>query len=336
MISHSSSQWQSLSWQKILQNAIRTKQDLLRALEIEESSLSEACNAPDSFPILAPRPFVERMEKRNPNDPLLRQVLATEAEWTDTLGKADPLDEAQFSPVPGLIHKYSSRVLLITAGTCAVNCRYCFRRHADYQASMLTVSRLESVHDYISQNTGISEVILSGGDPLMLSDSKLSLIIGRLESIQHLKRLRIHTRLPIVIPQRITAELCQQLRQSRLRTTVVVHANHAREIDLHVTNAVRQLRSAGVTVLNQAVLLKGVNDNPDSLVDLSETLFEADILPYYLHTFDPVLGAMHFERNLAEVLEIFKQVQARLPGYLLPKLVNERPGEQSKTLLATS
>lgn len=336
MISHTPSQWQSLSWQKILQNAIRTKQDLLNALEIDESSLSEACDAPDSFPILAPRPFVERMEKRNPNDPLLRQVLATKAEWTDTLGKADPLDEAQFSPVPGLIHKYSGRVLLITAGTCAVNCRYCFRRHTDYQAGMLTVSRLESVHEYISQNTCISEVILSGGDPLMLSDTKLGLIIGRLESIRHLKRLRIHTRLPIVIPQRITAELCQQLRESRLRTTVVVHANHAREIDKPVTEAVRQLRSAGVTVLNQAVLLKGVNDNPDSLIDLSETLFEADILPYYLHTFDSVLGAMHFERNLVEVLEIFKQVQARLPGYLLPKLVSEWPGEPSKTLLATS
>ena len=335
MISHTSSQWQSLSWQKILQDAIRTRQELLSALDIDESNFGEACDAPESFPILVPRPFVDRMDKRNPDDPLLRQVLATRAEWTDTLGETDPLDEAQFSPLPGLIHKYSGRVLLLTAGTCAVNCRYCFRRHTDYQASMMTVSRLDAIHQYIAQNTSISEVILSGGDPLMLNDSKLGLIIDRLNTIKHLKRLRIHTRLPIVIPQRVTTELCQQLGESRLKTTVVVHANHAREIDALVKKAMRYLRDAGVTLLNQAVLLKGVNDNPDSLVELSETLFDADILPYYLHTFDPVLGAMHFERQPLEAIEIFKQIQARLPGYLLPKLVSERPGEPAKTLLAT-
>jgi EF-P beta-lysylation protein EpmB len=336
MISHTSSQWQSLSWQKILQDAIRTRQELLSALDIDESSFSEACDAPESFPILVPRPFVDRMDKRNPDDPLLRQVLATRAEWTDTLGRADPLEEAKFSPLPGLIHKYANRVLLITAGTCAVNCRYCFRRHTDYQASMMTVSRLEAIHEYIAQNTRIDEVILSGGDPLMLNDSKLGLIINKLDTIKNLRRLRIHTRLPIVIPQRVTPELCQQLIKSRLKTTVVVHANHAREIDAQVSEAARHLRDAGVTVLNQAVLLKGVNDNPNSLVELSQTLFDANILPYYLHTFDPVLGAMHFERDPLEAIEIFKQIQGRLPGYLLPKLVSERPGEHAKTLLAIS
>ncbi len=334
MISHTSLQWQSSDWQSILQSAIRHSTELLQAVGVSPNSVTAITGEASGFPILAPKPFVSRIEYGNPQDPLLLQVLALKEEMTPNQGgMTDPLEEKRFTPVPGIIHKYFGRVLLMTSGSCAVNCRYCFRRHNDYGSNILTPARLTDALAYLRSQTDVTEVILSGGDPLLTSDRKLSELINQLETIPHIQRLRIHTRLPIVIPQRITPELCEQLGRSRFQVTIVVHCNHPQEIDAEVGLAMAHLNAQGVTLLNQSVLLKNINNSAETLEALSVELFRIGVLPYYLHTLDPVQGAAHFYQPLSDSKRVHQTLQARLPGYLVPKLVSEIPGSASKTLI---
>lgn len=276
------------------------------------------------FPLRVPRGFVSRMQKGNPDDPLLRQILPMGDEIiANPEFTLDPLDEKSFNPIPGLLHKYQGRVLLTLAGACAVNCRYCFRRHFPYQENTPR-KEWKSILDYIAADTTIYEVILSGGDPLLAKDDYLSKCIHDLASISHLSILRLHSRLPIVLPQRITPELLAVLTATSLSTVMVVHCNHANELDDAVATAIEQLRRKKIMVLNQSVLLKGINDSVEALVTLSQQLFKFGILPYYLHLLDKVQGAAHFEVNESRAKVLIEGMRERLAGYLVPRLVKEQ------------
>lgn len=269
----------------------------------------------------------------DPSDPLLLQVLTAREEFIAAPGFTnDPLDE-QRSVVPGLLHKYRNRALLLVKGGCAVNCRYCFRRHFPYQDNQGNRANWHQALDYIRQHPELDEIIFSGGDPLMAKDSELSWLLDELESISHIKRLRIHTRLPVVIPARITAALCQRLGDSRLQVLMVTHINHANEIDQPLRDSMAQLKQAGVTLLNQSVLLRGVNDDADVLAALSNALFDAGILPYYIHVLDKVQGAAHFMVDDDEARQLMKGLLSRVSGYLVPRLAREIGGQPSKTPL---
>ncbi|WP_415885864.1 EF-P beta-lysylation protein EpmB [Neptuniibacter sp. QD37_6] len=321
-------------WQQLLSHTVDDPAELLKLLDLPASLLNGARQGSDLFSLKVPKPFLQRIEKGNPNDPLLRQILPLDAESADIPGYVtDPLAEMAANHSDGLIHKYHGRVLLILSGACAVNCRYCFRRHFPYQDNRLGSGQWQQVLEYLNANKSITEVIFSGGDPLATSDKRLCRMITDLEEIPHLKRLRIHTRLPIVIPQRVTSELTTLFANSRFDIAMVLHANHANELDQQVEQASADLRTANVTVLNQAVLLKGVNDSLAALTDLSEKLFHFGILPYYLFTLDPVKGAAHFDIPDEQAIALHQQLQATLPGYLVPKLAREIPGKGSKTLL---
>ena len=281
--------------------------------------------SPD-FPVRVPEPFVTRMVPGDPHDPLLRQVLAVADERHVMPGFVkDPLDELLGS-MPGVLHKYRSRVLVIYRGGCAINCRYCFRRHFPYQENTLTARDFDGLVSYLKAHPEVNEVILSGGDPLMADDQALSGLFVRLESVSSIHRLRIHTRLPIVIPERVTDTLCQIIAATALPVVMVLHSNHANEIDQSVMDAVSQLRAVCRSVLNQSVILKGINDSADVLVALSERLFEAGIDPYYLNVLDRVSGAHHFDVSDLEVAALHQALLNALPGYLVPKLVREVPG----------
>jgi EF-P beta-lysylation protein EpmB len=278
-------------WQKHLSEIIRTPAALLQVLNLSESLLDGAGLGHQSFPIRVPRPYLERMELGNPDDPLLRQVLPLDAESLDMPGYVlDPLAELSANKTPGIVHKYQGRVLLISATSCAINCRYCFRRHFPYSDNRISRRQWDQQLEYIRQDTSLKEVILSGGDPWMQTDAQLFELVAMLESIEHIKRLRIHTRLPVVIPSRVTDALVARLGSSRLKVVVVIHANHANELDQSVAVAMAKLTSASIWVLNQSVLLRGVNDQAQALIDLSERLFDIDVKPYYLHLLDPVTG----------------------------------------------
>ncbi|KTD62337.1 EF-P beta-lysylation protein EpmB [Legionella shakespearei] len=321
----------SLSWQKKLAMGFTSATDLLTFLElpIQDPGLAEK-----QFPSRIPQGFAERMQKSNPQDPLLLQVLASTAELEQVEGYVlDPLVEADANPVKGLIHKYHGRVLLTVTGICAVNCRYCFRRHFPYQANNPGRNGWHEVYEYIARDPSITEVILSGGDPLLASDLVLAELIRNLENIPHLQTLRIHTRIPVVLPERVHDELVQMLHTSRLRKVVVLHCNHAQELDDSVQQACLTLKNAGCHLLNQSVLLAGVNDDPHVLAALSHTLFAYGVMPYYLHVLDKVNGAAHFDLPFSRVQAIYHQLQTLLPGYLLPRLAREEPGKASKTLL---
>ncbi|MAC46123.1 MAG: EF-P beta-lysylation protein EpmB [Oceanospirillum sp.] len=321
-------------WQQLFSESLLTPEQLVQRLALPETLLTEIKQANELFQLRVPEPYLDRIKKGDINDPLLKQVLPLGLEAVQTPGYVtDPLQEKDSNPIPGLVHKYKSRVLLITAGACAINCRYCFRRHFEYQDNAISSERLEQISSYLMQHPEINEVILSGGDPLATSDYRLQKIVSKLESIPHIKRLRIHTRLPVVIPQRVTEQLVSLLKGSRLKTVWVLHINHPQEIDDQVTRVSRNLKDNGMLVLNQSVILRGINDNMTILAALSEALFEADILPYYLHTFDPVTGAAHFNVSDQEAIKLWQALQAELPGFLLPKLVREIPGKPSKTLL---
>lgn len=281
--------------------------------------------SPD-FPVRVPEPFVTRMVPGDPHDPLLRQVLAVADERHAMPGFVkDPLDELE-GPMPGVLHKYRSRVLVIYRGGCAINCRYCFRRHFPYQENTLTARDIDGLMSYLKVHPEVNEVILSGGDPLMADDQALSGLFVRLESVSSIHRLRIHTRLPIVIPERVTDLLCQAIAATALPVVMVLHSNHANEIDQSVMDAVSQLRAVCRSVLNQSVILKGINDSADVLIALSERLFEAGIDPYYLNVLDRVSGAHHFDVSDLEVAALHQALLNALPGYLVPKLVREVPG----------
>lgn len=314
---------------------IRDAAQLLQRLDLAPEHAGLSSEAARDFPLRVPRAYADRMRRGDPADPLLRQVLSTGEETAEVRGYGDdPLAEGEFSPVPGILHKYHGRALLVVTGACAVHCRYCFRRHFPYNEHQATGTRLDEALAWLAGRPDVEEVILSGGDPLSLSDRRLGELLTRLGAIPHLRRLRIHTRLPVVEPARLTSRLQDWLTDNPWQTLLVLHANHGREIAPALSDRLDPLRRAGLTLLNQAVLLRGVNDSTDALADLSEGLFGAGILPYYLHMLDPVAGAAHFEVPEDQARALHAQLRARMPGYLVPRLVREDPGETAKTLLA--
>ena len=322
-------------WQRLLADAIDDPAVLLRVLNLPEHLLPAARRAAALFPLRVPAPYVKRMRPGDAADPLLRQVLPLDVECETRPGySADPLHESAAQPVPGLLKKYHGRALLIATGACAVHCRYCFRRHFPYADAHAGGSRLEPALAAIAADTSIGEVILSGGDPLSLHDGRLAELAARLAAVPHVHTLRIHSRLPVVLPQRVDGDLLDWLRRLPLRKVLVLHCNHAAEIDAEVEDALAALSEAGVTLLNQAVLLRGVNDDKDVLVALSERLHGAGALPYYLHLLDRVQGAAHFDVSEADGVALIGALRGRLPGYLVPRLVREVPGADGKTIVA--
>lgn len=324
-------------WQRALQECVTDPAELVTALQLDASYIEPARLAAARFPLRVPRSYVARIRLQDPHDPLLRQVLPLGAELAEATGySADPVGDLHAVAGPGLLHKYEGRALLITTGACAIHCRYCFRREFPYGEHNAGRGAFAEALAAVRADASISEVLLSGGDPLTLSDRRLEGLLQELESIAHVRRVRLHTRLAIVLPERIDAGfLAAWNGMRRLQRVVVVHANHAQEIRgaEGVRTALGLLRESGTTLLNQSVLLRGVNDSVAALTDLSEALFEHGVLPYYLHMLDPVRGAAHFDVPDEEARELVAQLALRLPGYLVPRLVREVPGAGSKTML---
>ena len=321
----------ALNWQQQLSEAFTTIEDLCEYLELSPGDLPISQAASKQFALRVPLSFAASMEKGNPDDPLLRQVLPIRGELIDYTGfNNDPVGDIQAAVQPGILHKYQGRVLLINTGSCAINCRYCFRRNFPYNELQLSKQQENGAIEYIKSDPTITEVILSGGDPLLLSDARLSQLIVQLGAIDHIKRIRIHSRLPIVLPARITEELVSILANHNKQIVLVVHANHANEINGRVITACNLLKNSGITLFNQSVLLKGVNDSAVGLCELSEKLFAFAIIPYYLHLLDKATGTGHFEVSETEAKMLIEQVQNTLPGYLVPKLVREQAGATSK------
>jgi L-lysine 2,3-aminomutase len=319
------------SWRAELARAVTDPAELLRLLELPAELLPAARRAAALFPLRVPRGFVARMQRGDPADPLLRQVLPLGSELEAAPGfSVDPLGEAGARAARGLLHKYRGRALLITTGACGVHCRYCFRRHYPYQEEQLGTRDWAEALAYLRADPTIEEVLLSGGDPLSLPDSALAALARELEAIPHLRRLRVHTRQPIVLPERVDEALLGWLGTGRLGKVMVLHANHAAELDGAVAHALGRLAGAGVRLLNQSVLLRGVNDSVEALADLSRRLFEVGVLPYYLNLLDRVQGAAHFEVGEAEARALMLGLAARLPGYLVPKLAREVAGAPAK------
>ncbi len=319
-------------WQQLWRDAVQDPRELLGLLGLHGlgGALSDAAVA--QFPLRVPRGFVAKMRHGDPGDPLLRQVLPILDEERIAPGfDLDAVGDAAARGATGVIHKYAGRALLVATGSCAVHCRYCFRRHFPYAGQTAAAGHWSAALDYLRADTSIEEVLLSGGDPLSLSTAKLGELTDALARIRHVRRLRIHTRLPVVLPERVDDELLDWLRRLPQQVVIVIHANHANEFDTDVDAALDSLRSLGVTLLNQSVLLRGVNDDADALVALSQRLFDAGVLPYYLHQLDRVAGAAHFEVADTEARILHAALLARLPGYLVPRLVREVAGEPSKT-----
>ncbi|MFM7135538.1 MAG: EF-P beta-lysylation protein EpmB [Planctomycetota bacterium] len=323
------------AWRRDLAEAFRDPADLGRFLGLPPAVTAEAAASTAGFPFLVPRAFAARMRPGDPLDPLLLQVLPRADELRSVAGyEADPLAEEGFLAAPGLVRKYDGRALVLVTGGCAVNCRYCFRREFPYAASGATRRGLDQALAAVAADESLSEVILSGGDPLLAADDDLGGLVAQLDSIPHLRRLRIHSRLPVVLPSRVDDGLVGALAQSRLARVVVIHANHPAELDDAVAVAVRRLAMLPAIVLNQAVLLRGVNDSSAVLKALSARLVEIGVVPYYLHLLDRVRGAAHFEVSEEEAHRLHGQLMDSLPGYAVPRLVREIPGERSKTWLA--
>jgi len=326
MIAQSSPTVQPEAWQRDLREAYQHPADLLADLGLPAAN----CVAVPGFPFRVPRPYAARMRPGDPSDPLLLQVLPQAAEHDASPGfMADPVGDLAAEKAPGLLHKYVGRALLLLTGACAVHCRYCFRQHFPY-AGKLGEGKLAAAFATLAADTSISEIILSGGDPLTLRDDALAWVIARLARIPHVRRLRVHTRLPVVIPNRVTDGLLAALSRTRLKPVVVLHVNHAREIDDALAAAARRLAAAHIPIFNQSVLLAGVNDDVATLAGLSEALFDAGITPYYLHLLDRVAGAAHFDVPAARARALAAALRDRLPGYLVPRLVEEVAGAPAK------
>ncbi len=309
--------------------------ELVKHLGLSEKLSQQGIEAHQSFKLLVPRPYLSRIEYGNPNDPLLLQILPSAAEMKKVIGYTkDPLEEADHNPQKAIVHKYKRRLLVITTGTCAVNCRYCFRRHFPYGDNQLAQAEWQFVIEYLEKHPEVNEVILSGGDPLMMKDALLADKIRLLEALPQIKRLRIHSRLPVVIPARVCDDMLTWINKSRLDIIMVWHINHANEMDNELAQAAFKLKQAGVTLLNQGVLLKGINDTVDAQVNLSEAVFDAGILPYYMFTLDPVEGAAHFDISIEDAQRLMGKVAAELPGYLVPRLAKEIPGKPAKSVFA--
>jgi len=322
------------TWQDALKDAVRDPDELCRLLDLPPAIARSARRASRQFPLFVPRGFVARMRPGDPQDPLLRQVLPLADELNDSPDFVlDPVCDAAATRQPGLLQKYPGRVLLIATGTCAVHCRYCFRRSFPYDTAPHSIAEWQPAIDEIAADDSSREVILSGGDPLTLVDGSLARLVDLLADITHLRRLRIHTRLPIVIPQRVTERMIELLRTSRLTPVVVLHTNHANELDEHVAQALAKISDAGIVLLNQAVLLAGINDSVEAQAELCERLVDLRVMPYYLHQLDRVAGAAHFEVPIETGRRIVQQLRAMLPGYAVPRYVAELPGRSSKTIL---
>lgn len=319
------------NWQKELANVVTCPKVLLEMVGLSSQVHENDIKARSLFPVRVPLPFIKKIRHGDANDPLLLQVMPRHQEFLTKSGfNKDPLLE-QDNNQPGLLHKYKSRVLVMFKTGCAVNCRYCFRRHFPYQENQLNKRSLIDALSYIQADKNINEVILSGGDPLMAKDDAISWFLDELEQIPQIKRMRIHSRLPVVIPARITEQLCERLAKSPLKIIFVNHINHANEIDSDFKNAMNMLKQANVLLLNQAVILKDVNDTVDAQINLSEALFDTDVMPYYLHLLDKVEGASHFDIDEAQAIKIMAELLEALPGFLVPKLVREIGGQKSKT-----
>ncbi len=324
----------SADWQSILAESVRSPAELCRLLCLDPTLAAEAEQAAGGFPLLAPRPYLARISPGDPTDPLLLQVLPRAAETVAAPGYGlDPLGEVDALCGPCLLRKYQGRILMVTTGACAVHCRFCFRRHFPYGDRPWAADPWMPALRKIAADRSIQEVILSGGDPLTLPDSELARLAGQLAEIPHLRRLRVHSRLPVMIPERVTDELISWLRGSRLSPMMVVHVNHPAEIDEAVADGFGRLIDAGIPVLNQSVLLRGVNDRADVLTELCRRLVDLRVMPYYLHQLDPVAGAAHFEVPLATGIALMAKLRARLPGYAVPRYVRETPGGTSKEVL---
>jgi len=290
------------------------------------------------FKVKVPDYFKDKIDFNNPLDPLLLQTIPNELEGILTPGfNYNPLKESKFNPIPGLLHKYKSRVLIMITTNCAINCRYCFRRHFDYKSNNIALKEFDKIIEYIKQDKNINEVIYSGGDPLLASDKYINNITQKISKISHIKYLRIHTRIPIVDPKRITQEFCnifKPLKINNIKTVLVTHCNHPNELDDYIKSKMELLKKNDFALLNQSVLLKNVNDNTDTLVKLSYKLFDCNIMPYYIHTLDPVQNAAHFGVDINIATNLIKKIKTELPGYLVPRLMQEKPGEKSKYQIA--
>ncbi|MEW9570993.1 EF-P beta-lysylation protein EpmB [Rhodanobacter sp. Si-c] len=317
-------------WRQLWREAVTDASELLALLGLpQHAAILPPADA--GFALRVPRGFVTRMRHGDPRDPLLLQVLPQLAELDEVPGfVADAVGDLAAREAQGVLHKYHGRALLIASGSCAINCRYCFRRHFPYGEEMAAAGQWRQALEHVRQDASIGELILSGGDPLALSTSKLEELSRGLADIPHVTRLRIHTRLPVVLPERIDDAFAAWLEALPLQKVVVLHANHANEFDAKVDAACARLRAAGATLLNQSVLLRGVNDDAAALAALSERMFAAGVLPYYLHQLDRVQGTSHFEVDDHRALALLEAIRARLPGYLVPKLVREVGGEPSK------
>lgn len=319
------------AWQAILRDAVRDAGELGRLLDLPADALPGTCKAAGEFPLLVPRGFIGRMRPGDPDDPLLRQVLplpaedAVAADFTD-----DPLEEMRYAD-RGMIRKYAGRALFVTTGACPVHCRYCFRRAFPYESHNAAANGWHDTLEQVRRVPDVTELILSGGDPLSLSDRKLGFLLDRIADESAIRTVRIHTRFPVIIPERVTGRLITLLKTARPGIVVVVHVNHAQEIDAAVAAALAALKESTTALLNQSVLLRGVNDEAATLVALSERLFDCGVLPYYLHQLDRVTGTQHFAVDDARAVELMDEIRSLLPGYLVPRLVREEPGQLSKT-----
>ncbi len=319
-------------WQQAMAQAFTDLPSLLEYLRLDPAGFPETAASQAQFQLRVTREYAALMRKGDAQDPLLRQVLPSPREQDTPPGyHADPVGDTRARKTQGLLQKYRGRALIMATGACAIHCRYCFRRHYPYAEGIAAQGLWPDVLEHLRRDKSLSEVILSGGDPLMISDRRLQTWQEQLEEIPHLRRLRLHSRLPVVLPQRITPELLDLLGKSRFQVVLVLHTNHPAEISPELAEACTALRSAGVTLLNQSVLLQGVNDRTETLVRLSEDLFRIGVMPYYLHLLDPVLGAAHFDLDPSQAEALKQGMLARLPGYLVPKMVRELPGAASKT-----
>jgi EF-P beta-lysylation protein EpmB len=325
----------SADWQTELARAVRDPAELCRQLELPAEMASAALRVSEGFPLCVPRPFLGRMRRGDPCDPLLLQVLPQADETTSAPGfEPDPLGESSSMIEKGLLWKYQGRILALSAGSCSIHCRFCFRRHFPYSSGDFSDAAWHSILQRTKIEPSIHEVILSGGDPLLLSDEKIAQILEKFAAIPHLRRIRLHSRLPITIPNRITDNLLSALENTRLPVVFVVHVNHPAEIDDAVASAFGRLIDAGIPVLSQGVLLRKINDRADILAELYERLVDLRVMPYYLHQLDRVAGSAHFEVPEAEGVAIIEQLRARLPGYAVPRYVRETAGGEYKKVLA--
>jgi len=334
MVARTQQRWQTPTWKQELAAAFTEPLALLEAIGLHPAELPEPLQPAPDFRCLVPQGFAALMGRGNPDDPLLRQVLPLAIEARPTAGYvSDPVGDGNARLAPGLLQKYRGRALLIATGACALHCRYCFRRHYPYADEGPQHERFAAAIAALKLAPDINEIILSGGDPLLLDDPVLAELIAALDALPQLRRLRLHSRLPSILPSRITETLRAILASSRLQLVVVVHINHPAELGEDARRALLGLAELGAPLLNQSVLLRGVNDAVDTLGELSESLIHARVLPYYLHLLDPVSGAAHFDVPEAEGRRLITQLRQRLPGYLVPRLVREYPGAAAKTLL---